>query len=378
MPEASQNNFISRAVIAGCFLGVVSCVYSRVTPGDTLKLLNNLRLGVEAHYGYVYPHHSSIAYSLESRIASLELNVTTDTYGRGLWDELYRFPRMGAGYFYTSLGNNDVFGHAHALFLFMDVPFSSRMKKFRSFYRIGFGAAWLTKTFDVETNPKNIAISSGINMYVNFRYSGRLRLNDRNEIAAGFGFTHFSNGKLATPNLGINCVTLHAGWYVDLVADRYSRIVADAKKKLKKHSVEVILSGGTKTDDQISGNYYLISSLVVDYKYVPWMKYSFGAGMDVFYDRSLGPNKVGDVGGTYNRSDLYQLGMHAGFYSRYSKLTIVMQLGTYLYADYYKYSRIYSRIGIRYEVWRNILVNFSLKSHRATADFLEWGIGYRF
>jgi len=116
---------------------------------------------------------------------------------------------------------------------------------------------------------------------------------------------------------------------------------------------------------------------VIDYKYVPWMKYSFGAGIDVFYDQSLGPNKVGDLGGTYSESDLYQLGLHVGFYSRYSKLNILMQLGTYLHANYYKYTRIYSRIGIRYEIYNNLLLNFSLKAHRAIADYLEWGIGYR-
>jgi hypothetical protein len=378
MCNAEEKKISFRTVIVGFIFCFISFLYSSAVTTDSLKLINNLRLGIETHYGYIYPHHSSIAYSLQSRISGLELNLTTDTYGRGQWDNLYRYPRMGTGYFYTSLGNDDVFGKAHALFFFMDVPFGSGRRKFSSWYRIGFGAAYLTKKFDVEKNPTNMAISSGMNMYVNFRYTGRFRFDNRNEVSAGFGFTHFSNGKLATPNLGINCVTVHAAYYFNLVSNRYQRILIEREKKLEKHNIELVLSGGSKTDDQISGNYYFISTLVIDYKYIPWMKYSFGTGIDLFYDQSLGPNKVGDLGGTYSESDLYQLGFHAGVYSRYSKLNILMQLGTYLHANYYKYTRIYSRIGIRYEIYNNLLLNFSLKAHRAIADYLEWGIGYRF
>jgi hypothetical protein len=338
--------------------------------------VNNLRLGAEVHYGFIYPHHSSIAYSMRSRISSFELNLTTDTYGRGSWDELYRYPRMGTGYFYTSLGNNEVFGKAHTLFFFMDIPFSRILKKFNSSYRISYGIAYLTKQFDVVENPMNIAISSGFNMYVNFRYTGRFRINERNEVEAGFGFTHFSNGKLATPNLGLNCVSINLGYLFNLYPTTYYR--TSKATELKKHNFEILLSGGTKTDDQLSGNYYLISSLVMDYKFVPWVKYSFGAGLDFFYDESLGPNKIGDEGGTYSKGDLYQMGIHAGFYPRYSKLTIVLQMGAYIHANYYKYTRVYSRLGFRYEVYNNILLNLTLKSHKAIADYLEWGAGYRF
>ncbi len=345
---------------------------------DSLRTINNLRIGIETHYGYVYPHHSSISYSIESPISSFELNLTTDTYGRSSWDKLYRYPKMGAGYLYTTLGNDKIYGRANAVFLFMDIPFSSRIKKINSSYRIGLGAAYLTRKFNVSENPMNMAISSGFNMYVNFRYNARYRVNERNEVAAGFGFTHFSNGKLATPNLGINCVTVYAGYLFNIVPDRYPRMVRAKETSLKKHNMELVFSGGAKTDDQITGNYYFISTMVIDYKFAPGLKYSFGAGLDLFYDESLGPNKTGDLGGTYTRADLYQMGIHAGFYPRFSKLNIILQLGSYVVANYYKYIRVYSRIGFRYEIYNNILFNLSLKAHRATADYLEWGVGYRF
>jgi hypothetical protein len=37
------------------------------------------------------------------------------------------------------------------------------------------------------------------------------------------------------------------------------------------------------------------------------------------------------------------------FIIRYSKLNVVLQVGGYIHANYYKYARVYSRVGIRYE-----------------------------
>jgi hypothetical protein len=146
----------------------------------------------------------------------------------------------------------------------------------------------------------------------------------------------------------------------------------------KKHYIELIASGGTKTDDQVTGKYYAVSTFVADYKYAFCRKYAYGGGVDFFYDEALGPNKVADEGGEYTRADLYQVGVHGLFHVRYSRLNVILNVGAYALAEYYKYSRVYSRIGLRYEIMPDVLLNFSLKSHYAIADYLEWGIGYRF
>jgi hypothetical protein len=370
---------IRKFIFASCSLFLCAILQPlKANLPDTLHLINNLRLGAELHYGTVLPHSETIEYSLEKNIERFELTLTTNSYGRSAWDQPYRFPRLGAGYLFSSLGSNVVFGHAHALFLFMDIPFSGREKKLFTSYQISFGMAYLDKVFDINENPLNMAISSGLNVYGCFNINAKYRLDNRNELRAGFGLSHFSNGKLATPNLGINSFTLSAGYSYALSDYRYTRIKRNTKPQLKKQQAELLFSGGTKTDDQVSGKYYMIASLVADYKYVPGLKYSFGVGSDFFYDESLGPNKVADEGGTFSSADLFQAGVHGAFYVRYSRLNIMLQVGTYVYANYYKYARVYSRIGLRYEIIPNILLNFSLKSHYAIADFIEWGIGYRF
>ena len=346
--------------------------------GDSLRLINDLQLDLELHYGSVIPHHKSIEYSLKRNIGGFEIALATDTYGRTSWDKLYRYPRIGTGYLFTTFGNREVFGTANAVFLFMNFPFSTLQTKFSMGYQINFGLAYLNRLYNVDENPLNMAISTGPNVYLCLRMNTRLLIDPRNELSLNVGFSHFSNGKLASPNLGINTGCFMLGYQYRITNPKYERILEDRKGLQEKHTIEVIVSGGLKTDDQVTGNYYFISSLVCDYIYHFTMKYGLGAGTDLFYDQALGPNVVAVKGGTYSSGDLFQSGLHGAFYAQYSRLTAFVDMGSYMFTNYFKYTRIYTRIGIRYQVNRRILLNLSLKAHYAIADYVEWGIGYRF
>jgi hypothetical protein len=346
--------------------------------GDSLRIINDLQLELGMHYGTVLPQHKSIEYSLENNIGGFEFSLATHKYGRSAWDKLFRYPRIGAGYLFTTLGNHDVFGTANAVFLFMNIPFTANQKKISASYQINFGLAYVNRLFDVVENPLNMAMSTRLNVYACFRVYTVFFINSRNELSTCFGLSHFSNGKIVSPNLGINTGSFSLGYRLKLLNPRYERITRNSENYKKTHSTEVVLSGGSKTDDQVTGKNYFISSFICDYKYNFSLKYAFGAGSDFFYDPTLGPNKVAVEGGSYTTSDLFQIGMHGAFYVKYAWLTTFVNLGSYVYANYFKYSRIYSRIGIRCEVHRHFLFNLSLKAHYAIADYIEWGIGYRF
>ena len=344
---------------------------------DSLSLINNLRLGVDLQYGSVLPHHASIEYALESNITGFEVHLTTDTYGRSNWDELYRYPRMGTGFLVTSLGNRKVYGTAEVLFLFVDIPMNTQPRKLFAGYQISFGLSYIDKLYDVVENPLNMAISTRLNVYANLRFNAKYVIKPGNEIAASFGFSHFSNGKISSPNQGINTGIFTLGYNYVISQPRYSKISNKKFTVSKRHIGEVVLSGGVKSDDQVNRKSYLISTLTSDYYYFFSRKYAAGIGIDFFYDQTLGPNMVAQNGGEYNTSDLFQCGVHGAIYAKYGRLYIVGNIGPYLHATFIKYARFYTRIGIRYEATPHILLNISLKAHYAIADYVEWGIGYR-
>ena len=345
---------------------------------DSLRFINSLHLGAGLQYGSILPHTESIEYSVESNIRGFEATLSTETYGRSAWDELFRYPRMGVGYLITSLGNQDVFGTANAVFIFMDIPFNAGQHKLKAAYQIDLGMAYINRVYDVNDNPLNLAISTRLNVYGCFRLNLRYFINQKNALTAGFGFSHFSNGKVASPNLGINTGNFSLSYNYRITKARYTLIEGETAGSLPKNNYELILSTGAKTDDQVTGKTYLIATLVNDYYYRFNPKYAAGAGTDLFYDQTLGPNRVARDGGTYSKNELFQFGIHGLLSARYGRLNIVGNLGIYLYANYYKYSRIYTRIGLRYAVAPHIILNLSLKAHYAIADYVEWGIGYRF
>jgi hypothetical protein len=355
----------------------LSISQASIIASDSLAFINNIKLGVKAEYGYIYPHTSSIRYLVEDHINGFEVTLSTDSYGRSIWDKLYRYPQFGAGLLTATLGNKKVFGRGNALFLYIDIPFSLKSRKLSFNYQIGFGLGYLTRKFDIDKNPYNIAISSSLNFYAGFELNARYRINSGNEIKAGLSFSHFSNGKVKTPNLGINSVKLSIGYFYNIMHAQYERRIPASPGKIIRNNLYLIASAGYKTDDQITGIYYMISSIVLDYKYNFSHRYAAGLGADIFYDQSLGPNKVADKGGSYRKADLYQEAVHGAFYIRYSRLNVLLQVGGYLHANYYKYSRMFSRVGMRYQVYRNLFLNLSLKSHYGIADYIEWGICYR-
>jgi len=353
--------------------------FSFLTAGtcNDYKLINGLVAGGDIRYGAILSHHESIMYSLDKNITGLELALSTKTYGRNGWDKLYRYPGLGVGYLYTTLGNRDIFGNAHALFAFIDFPFTAKERKLYFGYRISFGLGYINRQYDVVENPLNMAISTGLNLFGSLRLHTNYYLNKRNELVASLEFFHFSNGKLESPNMGLNVGTLNIGYRWRFKNLKYETLPFKAPALSEKHQTEFVITSGAKTDDQLNDRIYFISSMMCDYKYNISDKYATGVGMDIFYDQSLGPNKVAARNGSYDSRDLFQGGIHGSIYARYSRLTAFGNIGTYVYATYIKYTRVYTRIGLRYDISHKIMVNLSLKAHYANADFLEWGIGYR-
>ncbi len=354
------------------FFSLLSC-----NSGDTLSIVNNLRFGGYIKHGNVLPHHGSIAYSLENPINGIEILLTTDTYGRSAWDKFYRYPRLGLGYDYSTLGNADVYGSAHALFGFLDVPILRKTSGFNIFYQFTVGLSYLTKHFNIEENPLNQAISSGLNVYGDIKFTARYIFHSGGEISAGFGLTHYSNGKMGTPNLGLNSFNLALGYARTVRSAKYTSNHSELFPQVSPWQVDMLFSAGMKADDKASESRYLISTVVADYIYNPGPKYAFGGGVDFFYDQSLGPNVADDEFESYTQADLLQAGLHGGVYARYGRFLVTGHVGTYVLAKYYKYARVYSRIGCRYSFNSRFFFNISLKAHYAIADYVEWGIGYR-
>lgn len=354
-------------VLGGCFKA------HAINPDSSL---NGLRLEAKYQYGFVMPHSGTIRYLLMGNIQSAEISLSTRSNGRHAWENLYRYPRYGLAYNYTEFGNPEILGEAHAIFAYQDLSFYRSVSNFSLNYQVGFGIGYFTNGYHPYNNPLNLAISSRANVFISFDLIARYRVNQKNELKAALELAHYSNGKTRSPNLGLNGIFFSTSW---IHALKNERKLPFAKRPIyKRHLPELIVNIGGKRDDLLNDKVYFVTTAIGDYYYMYSPRYGFGAGIDFMHDPSItivrqSRDKLG-----INTEENYQFGPHLGFRIKYHKFNIVINGGYYLYAKFLKYTPFYTRVGMRYELNDKILLNLTLKAHRAIADYIEWGAGYRF
>jgi hypothetical protein len=368
----SLNMMCFMRVLCSCFFLYLFVVVSAT---DLCKE-SNYAFTAKMHSGFILPHHKSITYITDGYMPGFEMAYSKNLYKNTNYANLYRYPKLGLGYFYTQLKQNDILGNAHALFPFMTIPVFREKKRIELNYTIGFGLSYLTKYFDLQQNVLNIAIGTPLNIYYNFRLEGQTQVLKNLSLSTGVSIIHFSNGNIRKPNLGLNYISGLVGlnYILNSVEPRFDKpedyFIDD------KWNYTFIYSAGVRTYNLLMNENFFASSFALDANYVLNQKRELSLGADVFYSEVIRNYLLSDSVFSIGNKDLYQVGLHAGHNLVYNRLTLVIQAGAYIYASY-KERNIYSRFGLRYLLTDYLLFNLSLKTHLGSADFVEFGVGLK-
>ena len=111
-------------------------------------------------------------------------------------------------------------------------------------------------------------------------------------------------------------------------------------------------------------------------------KSAFQLGADVFFSNFLKEliyyNSVAfPENNVKGNEDYRRIGIFAGHELFINKLSLLTQLGYYLYYPYDFEGRMYNRIGVKRYFGDRIFGVLTLKSHGAKAEAVEFGIGIR-
>lgn len=329
------------------------------------------------HAGMNLPFYKALRYLTQDDIYAFDLSVSFPTYGKDYWEKLYRYPRQGVGFSYWSLGNNDVFGKAYALYSFINIPFLKHTDKFSFNYQISCGAAYLPKKFDINKDHLNRAIGSHANIYIHLGIDGKVTILPRCELVIEAGATHFSNGKTRSPNYGINAGSFSLG--INYIFNNKGTIILDPEipRMDKLYVQSVIYSAGIKVYDNLLGKNYFVSSATYNLERILNHKRKIGLGADFSFDGSIREALATEDGTPEN--DFFKLirfGLHASYAIQYKQLVLGIQIGHYLYSKSTVITPVYNKISIQYLMTRNLLGSISITSHMAKADCLQYGIGY--
>jgi len=235
-------------------------------------------------------------------------------------------------------------------------------------FRLGAGLGVFSNRFNLETNLKNSAISSRINSAVNFLFQYSVNITNRSELLAGFSLTHWSNAAFEIPNAGINVFGANLGVNIDIgkrVPINYQSFPIVEKNWHFMSWIGIYL----KETNPVDRGKYVAGTLGFDALKRFSRKSSFGAGLNLMYDRTL---NVRDP----NLNTPFRVGITLCYELHAGRISFPIQQGFYVYDAFGKDAIIYQRIGVKYRVRKNLFVNFTLKTHYAVADYAELGFGY--
>lgn len=336
-------------------------------------------LGGEVSNGIIHRHHEHIGHLIKGMPVGVELSLQQHTFGAKAWEANYGYPDVDFKLSYYDLKNKEQLGQVVAVSTGMAFHLLGR-KPFKNqlqFY-FGMGIAYATNPYNQETNNLNNVISS------RFSYNGNLKLAYHhqfgNRINAGLGLkiTHFSNGSLKLPNNGLNIVSVNlmTSFKLSNQDPDYEPAPSNQKFNKKIRFGGVVRMGWAESAPPGSGIKPVYALSFIGQKRVS-LKSLLDVGIEAFANKAIEYEVTHGHSFDGDTLDYRRVGLMFGHELVVNKLVLVTQLGVYLYKPYSPKERLYTRLGLKYYITDNLFASFSLKTHYAVAEVIEYSIGFR-
>ena len=361
-----------------CFLGTllfISLPLLSVSDGPPSDDRGVIGLNLNIHHGRMTPHYALQAALNKDRITGLDLSGIFINKNETSWQSTV----LGIGYFFSNLGNNEVYGYVHSAYLGMWFPLLTR--RFPVQLKVGFGPGYATQRYHPSNNPGNRALGSHLNAYGQISLTGGIPLiSNKWLLRTGISFNHVSNGLIVAPNQGINTLTLHAGIDVNTgLRHSGAMSVGYNKNKPERHSFSISLATGIKEVDAAARKQIFTSSLILDYGYGLLPALNTGMGVGFYYNDTWAYSRFN----SHIDEDIppvpFQSALHLVLELEKNPLAVILNPGFYIFRPTDDIPYFTGRLGFRYYFRNNLTLMFGIKHHWfALADYFEWGVGYRF
>jgi hypothetical protein len=341
-------------------------------------------LAVSPQGGFVIPHHKSIAHLIQGHSTGCHLYAKRLVNGTNYWHEAYNIPEHGLDFSFINTGNQQQLGQQYSLSYLLNLPLNGKRyvddylqissRGYRHWIGLGLGMGYATKRWDLEENHQAAVLGSQGNVAISLQYSASVVAFKSGEIRAGLRLSHLSNGAFQLPNLGTN----NAGLFVSYVVGKHrsSSMKVIPEPSLEKYILSGGLVAGLKEIPPPTGRKYVATVFSLLGERRVSYKSAFGLGMDVLFDSSVKPLLEQRTDVSIRNKEALQLGAVFSYSLFFDRFSLKIQQGFYLVDKQRLNGVLYHRVGLRYEIGKNLYAQLTLKTHFAKADYGELGIGY--
>ena len=335
------------------------------------------------HIGLVVPHHEDMVYFINNFSYGMDINYGITKYDQS-WFQYLNYPEIGFGLFYNSFGNSDIFGYGLSGYGYIQNNFINSAK-FSLRSKVALGLGFVNKPYHQDENPYNHVFGSTLNVYINLGLFARYNISPRWAISSNLSINHLSNGSIKKPNHGINTVTFGAGVEYALNKNSEPQLLGGGRApRSNARDVVFFMSIGRSQRSLYKPSYYPAMSLNINHLWWVSKKTAWGIGVDAIY-YGAAPYEYSEDNSAFSGNDdqfsnadkMY--GCLFGSYNfRFNHTQIFVHIGAYVLYAIKPLLAIYPRVGVRQQILKNLYANFSIKASFFKAEFIEFGLGYRF
>ncbi len=307
----------------------------------------------------------------------IEVNYIHPTNGIKRWERIFHYPEIGVSFIYLDFANNEQLGKGMSIYPFIDFNLT-RHKKISLHFKIATSLGVVTKKFDPINNPENLAIGSYLNGFVNLRMNAKIHLTKNLRIETGLGLSHFSNGAMALPNLGINIFSCNLGMGYQFNASAAKLHLDTFSLPSQKIHIVIYTALGLRSISRTDQTKFPAGIISINLERNKGSKTKWNTGLEIAYSTArLTKTKADPSIENYKDLQNIQAGFKIGYAFCVGQLSFPLEMGVFLYSkpqnEYF-----FHRIGLRYQISKHFIVGFTLKTEWAVADFFEMNVGYTF
>ena len=331
------------------------------------------------NYGFILEHRSTLGHLVKGYPVMYELDFGKPTLGDKIWHCENNTPDVGFSFIVLDYKNPKQLGYSFSLAPFADIPLNKKNKRSRVIMRLSWGVAYLDKSFDVKTNPKNIAIGSHFNSFVQFKWFWHLQINKNLRFEPGFAFSHARNARTSVPNLGLNLVSLNAGLnYIIPSSKKLPVDKIDSACKVKSKNEILVYAAAGYNQREVASDFYYCGLLSAEYHRNLRNTHKFGFGVDVFVDQNYLQDQLVEFKESAKGMDNFRIAAKICYSYNVGRVSFPIDVGYYVHQKISPDGNIVSRIGMKYYHPNGFVGSIGLRTHFAVAYDFEYGIGYRF
>lgn len=331
--------------------------------------------------------HSKKILVVPDRSSAFELNFIQQTFGRKDWHQRRKYPIIGMALGYTDYGLDSVYGKCFSLYPSLQIPIITG-KKLEWTCRLGFGAGIATRRY--ERHPSwdtlNTAIGSRLNNYSLVATDLRYRINKNMDVQLGGNFSHMSNAAFRRPNLGINLYGAHIGFRYFPTNSKPQRIQRELTPLKNRWLAQGRFSMSANEIGAPDGPLYpvYLASLYASKRYLG--KNKVIAGIDYSYHNNIyAILRNNEMFPGEEKAHSWNGAVFIAHEFLFGRCGVMLQMGYYFKRSFLALDPYYQKIGGNYYllqkekgVLKELYLSGLLKTHKAEAELVEFGVGVGF